>query len=440
MNQKLRNEIQEKIIQIAKSRQYNGVIRASIRLGKTYIGLMCINTNLRTLVCYPKVTIKQSWLDEIEKHNFYQVQPEYSTFASLKKLVKSGEKYNRIIVDEIHKLSANNRKELKQLISSTGSILGLTGTLRLKSEKALDSIGVPVIAQYDLEDAITDGLVKDYKLFIHFVKLDNIHKQFYDSLVSKYDYFRDLDDVESMLISEGKGDANKQRQYVLGWKKYRGLITNYIYNSSELTDKAQELIHQYKDKKTLIFSLRTNVADELSLNSYHSKDKNLKALEEFQISEQGHLSTVNMISEGITIHHLNNIICHTVTSNTEDFQQKLGRGLQLGDINGEVCAVHCICLKDTIQERWIELCCKSLNQHKIYYIIDKDIKALCIDGEIHCSKINYIKAANQDKELYLYKGSYCYPSSVNTEGYQMYKFLGDSQKEYSISKSKLIKL
>lgn len=343
---------------------------------------------------------------------------------------------------EGHKLSAKNRKEIKEL--SNGAVLLLTGTLRLKSEKTLrNDLGLGIIVEYDLERAIEDGLVKDYILNIHFVKMDNVNriysykkfgrdtlgteKEVYLSLSNTMDYAKQ--GMESI-------EAKNPDKYLLDgeWKKfkgvfdkYMGLRTNFIYNSKRLLDYSNSLVQKYKDEKCLIFSLRTNVADQLSEVVHHSKNNNKKELEEFKLSEGGHLSTVGMISEGITIKNLNHIICHTVSSNTEDFQQKLGRGLQLGE-GYEKCIVDVVVLDETQQVTWLEQACKSLSQFKINYIING----------VSIPKIDYMKNLYSDKELYLFRGGYCYPVGTNDFG-QIYKFIG-SDKEYNLPFNKLKKL
>ncbi len=214
----------------------------------------------------------------------------------------------------------------------------------------------------------------------------------------------------------------------------RSKSTDMIYNSSDISAKVNELIEQYKDQKTLIFSLRTEVADTLAVKSYHSKNVDNEALEEFKLSESGHLSTVNMIAEGMTIKNLNTIICHTVTSNTEDFQQKLGRGLQLGEIDNSICTIHLICLRGTAQEYWVELACKSLNQYKIFMIYSRPSPYYDI---INISKIEYFKKQFKSKELYLYNGSFCYKHKTN-QGEIGYIFINDAtNKLYNLPLSKL---
>jgi len=423
MNNEIRGRKQEDFSE--KLKKYpKAILRSSIRFGKTKVGLMTIQENDKVLICYPRVVIKDSWLRDIKKFGVKSNNISYSTFASLHKI---NEKFDYIIVDEMHKLSAKNIESLFKIVDKR--LLLITGTLKFTKKRYWRNKGIPIVVEYDLENAINDKLVKDYHIYIHRVSLDTIDRINYDKYTSTIDWA----ETNKLIAQEIPNNKLEVKKYEMIKTKYIGLRTNLLYNTNVTKEYAKKLIESLKDEKVLIFALRTEVADELSEKSFHSKSKkNTNVLEEFKLADKGHLSTVNVINEGITINHLNNIVCHTITSNTEDFQQKLGRGLQLGDVDDEKCNVHLICIINTMSENWTEEACKSLNQKKISYVF----KDVIVD------KITYIKNQHPDKELYLYEGSFCYKvdKSKDTQ-FQEYKFLGDKiDRSYSLSKDRLQKL
>lgn len=415
MNNEIRNQKQLEFAE--KLQKFNkAILLSSIRFGKTRVGLLTIKKEDKVLICYPRVVIKDSWIRDIEKFGVASNQISYSTFASLKKLEG---KYDYIIVDEFHKLSAGQKIQLFKLMKDR--ILLITGTLNSRKKKFWREKGYNVIINYNLEDAIRDNLVKDYRIYVHYVKLTKEERLKYNNLSFMIDKLIEKKD-EAVLF----GNSHEIKKFDLASKKYIGQRTNLLYNSQVTKDYAKTLTEALENEKVLIFSLRTSVADELAEKAFHSKSKNNNHLEEFKVSEKGHLSTVNVINEGITISHLNNIICHSITSNTEDFQQKLGRGLQLSEVDGEVCKVHLLCIEDTVSEKWTEEACKSLNQEKIFLY----------KFGVLLPKIEYIKDVNPDKELYLYEGSFCYKTEDN-----MYRFLGDKiDRKYSLNRNSLIPL
>lgn len=416
MNNEIRNIKQEQFSHLLMLKDKN-IMRSSIRFGKTKVGLMTIKPNEKVLIAYPRIAIKNSWLSDIKTFGVSSEDISYTTFASLHKLNK---KFDYVIVDEFHKLSAKQIVSLFKLVNKR--LLLMTGTLKFSKKKDWISRGIPITVEYDLENAINDKLVKDYRVIINFVELDSVERAEYDSFTRLIDWAKEEKEVAILT-----NDTNQIKKFDLIQKKYLGLRTNLLYNTNTTKEKAKQLIDSLKDEKVLIFALRTSVADTLSEKSFHSKSRDASVLEEFKLSEKGHMSTVNVINEGITIHNLNNIVCHTVTSNTEDFQQKIGRGLQLGEVDDEICNINLVAIANTVSEDWTEQACKSLNQEKIFY--------RKVDGGL-ISKIEYIKLINPDKELYLYEGSFCYKVS-DTE----YKFLGDKvDRSYSIPLRKLKKL
>lgn len=415
MNNEIRSLKQQQFVDVL-SKFRRSILRSSIRFGKTKVALMTIRENEEVLVCYPRKVIKDAWVRDIEKFGVASNNISYSTFASLKKLDK---KYSYVIVDECHKLSAKQIIDLFKLVGDR--LLMITGTMKFSKKKYWKNRGINIAVEYDLEDAINDKLVKDYKVYIHSVSLSKEEKAQYDKYTNTIEWAE-----TQKLIAEDNHNKDQVQKFTMIKVKNIGLRTNLLYNTRVTIDYSKMLIEKLKDEKVLIFSLRTAVADELSEKSFHSKSEDTDNLDEFMISEKGHLSTVNVINEGITINNLNNIVCHTVTSNTEDFQQKLGRGLQLGEVNDEICEVHLICIKHTVSENWIESACKSLNQEKIYYVVD----------DLPISKIIVRKLQNPDKELFLYEGSFCYPV-----GNGDYKFLDDKiDRQYYLPPSKLKKL
>lgn len=397
-----RNELQALFVE-EYDKFRKGIIKASIRVGKTRIGLMCIKPQQKVLVTYPKVAIKKSWLTEIDKLG-QEFDIDFYAHASSHKLQPI---YDFIIVDEVHKLSAKQLDNILK-IAKGKEFLGLTGTLSHKNVKKLERRGLKVIIDYDLEDGISDGFVKDYVLNIHFIKLTQDERQVYNYVTSR--------------INEEKAHLEDETYSRKTYEYYIRQRTELIYKSKALTSAVDSYLEAHKDTKTLIFTLRTETANKLSDKRYHSKIKD--SLEEFQISDEGHLSTVNMISEGITIHNLNHIVCHSITSNTEDFQQKLGRGLQLSEV-GDVCQVHCFVLEDTVQENWMEDASKSLNHKKVFYI----------RGGQRINKVDYIKALNPDKEFYIYGGSICYK-----DGEDMRFYKDEVDRKYRIPAYKLTPL
>ena len=433
MNNNIRNNIQNKLTNEI-IRLKNTIVYVSLRLGKTKIALDSIQPEEKVLVVYPNTSIKQSWLDDIEKFPPKSTNITFVTKASIHKYINT--EWDYLILDELPLMQSDKQIKAIKSIKYIKRI-ALSGVMNNKTEKKLkDELGLTVGIRYSMEDAINDGLVKDYRINLHFIDIDNsilnnfecFGKQLKSSEKKIYEFYSEQMDKAKTNIDEGI-DVPKWTNI---FNKYMSLRTNFLYNSITLYNKALELTNKYKNEKLLIYTMRTDIADNLSTISYHSKNKEEEVLESFKLANSGHLAVVNSVSAGITIKRLHKVLFHSYTSNTETVTQQLGRSL-LWEFEGEYSEIHMLVLKNTQMELWADKACNSLNQFKINYIINNKIY----------SKIEYIKLQNPDKKLYLYKGSIVYYSHEEQNGVwtnKMYKFLGNENNTYNLNPQNLIEI
>lgn len=413
------------------------IVYCSIRLGKTRIGLKAIDEGESVLVVYPDKDIKNSWLDELKLFTPLSTNITFVTKASVHKY--AGQYFDVLIVDEPQLCQSG-----KQLIAIKSikykKRIGLTGTLNSKTIKTLaEELNWRVGITYTIADAIKDKLVKDYEIFIHFIEMDNVKKMEYEKFKRKFmgtekEIYEHYSKTMDYFKEKNETGATSQERFLagLGYKKYMGLRTNYLYNSETLLNATMQKVEEFKDKKMLIYTLRTDIADRLSDFSYHSKNKEVDMLEEFKSAVKGHAAVVNCVRAGVTIRNLNNVLFHTYESNTEIFYQKLGRSL-LYEFEGEKSQIHIMCLKETQMEVWIDRACQSLEQEKINYVFK---------GKTY-GKLEWLKVANPGKELYMYNGSVVYFSHLEGEGVferAQYRFLENPIKSYTLSKTKLTQI
>jgi superfamily II DNA or RNA helicase len=413
------------------------ILFVSIRLGKTRVALKAVEEGDKILVVYPFKDIKKSWLDELEKFSPKSSDITFVTKNSVHKY--AGQHFDYLVIDEPQLCQSAKQVAAIKSISYKKRV-GLTGTLNQATiKKFQQELNWHVGVTYTIADAIRDKLVKDYEIIIHFVELDDIEKnieytkfkrQFWGTEKEVYNSYTD-----SMIYFElMKAEAADPKGRILadmGYKKYMGLRTNFLYNTPSLYNYAQRLAEKFAHEKVLIYTLRTDIADALSDTSYHSKNKETEVLEEFKNATSGHLAVVNCVQAGVTIKYLNKVLFHSYESNTEVFYQKLGRSL-LYEFEGEKSEIHIVCLKDTQMERWIDSACRSLEQNKIYYVFN---------GR-KFNKLGWIKAIHPDKQLFLYNGSVVFYQGKATDGFpfDQYSFLESPDRRYNLSSSKLIRI
>lgn len=415
------------------------ILFCSIRLGKTRIALMAVEPMDRILIVYPDKAIKDSWTAELEKYEPLSKDITFVTKASVHKYANTTWDY--LIIDEPQLCQSDKQLSAIKTIKYRKRV-GLTGVANQQTLATFEKeLNWKVGMTYTIADAIKDKLVKDYEIFIHYVDLDNrqkfpyekFKKTFYGTEQEIYQYYSDQMDWANDRSITGETSLDRLKGTMI-YKKYMGLRTNFLYNSVALLRKASELVERFRNDKVLIYTLRTDIADELSDAVFHSKSKEDDVLAEFKESDSGHLAVVNCVRAGVTIKKLNTVIFHTYESNTEILYQKLGRSL-LYEFEGEKSQVHICCLRRTQMEKWIDRACNALEQEKIFYVIGSSIY----------NKIDWIRINHPDEELYFYNGSVVV-RGPNGKGFgdsiiKQYYFLeSEDKKLYNLSSNKLIPL
>lgn len=429
------NQVQNKFTKIILTKK-DTIVYCSIRLGKTKIALDAIEENDKVLWIYPSISMMDGYLEDLEKFPPLSTDITFTTTVSLKKIKDFNWDY--IIIDEPQELS-DAQIELVKKFKYTKRV-GLSGTLSDRTlERLSKTLGWHVGAIYTLEEAIRDGVVKDYKLYLHMIYLDNSKKyipykyygkpafgtemEVYKSYSNTMDYFESC-----KLDAEEKNDKAAAYRASLAFKKYMGLRTNLLYNSISLLKYANTLIQKNLDKKVLIYTLRTDIADTLSVESFHSKNRKEEVLQEFKKSEFGHLSAANCVSTGNTFKNLHTVVFHSYDSNMENFVQKLGRSLYF-EAEGQQSTIHTCVLRETQNEKWINKAIKPLERDKTFYMEDDKVY----------TKLDWIRKQYPGKRLYEVKetGDIVYYVNTTEDGYMTYSYVGSPNRTYNFSPIKL---
>ena len=329
-------------------------------VGKTLVGLNHIERNttplMKVLIVAPKKAIFQSWKDDAEKFGkeYLLGRMVFTTYLSLNK--HNPNDYNAVYLDEAHSLLDSHRGFL-QLYG--GKILGLTGTppKRGYSEKGkLVQEFCPVVYTFKADDAIENGILNDYQIIVHELRLSNEknytvnmqNKSYVTSEELNYTYW-------SRRVDVGNGNMHIIR--VMRMKALMEYPTKEKY-----TKKLMESINN----KCIVFANTQAQADKLCPHSYHSGNKdseeNLMLFKEGKITK---LSTVLQLNEGVNIPNLKQGIIMHAYGNERKASQRIGRLLRLNP--DEKAIVHILCYVDTIDERWVKEALEGFDQTKIMW-------------------------------------------------------------------------
>jgi len=339
---------------------FKGILDVAPRVGKSKIVIDALKTvpDKKVLIIAPFNPILESWNSELTK--WY---PEYKniTIANQRSLsVFKLSEYDLIISDECHTLS-----ELQLMILSNCGlpILCVTGSLGDIKRKVLKMwFKVKPIFTYTIEEAISDGIISNYKVNIHYVELDNTKvnveygtklKPLKGTEVQAYKWFTGQFERFKVLAYGNRAMENIKYQYA-------NKRATLIYNSINKFNKAKSLIT--KSNNCLVFTTRIAIADKLCAKSFHSKTEE-DTLEDFSKGKIKKLAVCNMVSMGVTLKNLKHIIAHQMQSSEELAMQKFLRAMNFeGD---KEALIELIVVKDTQDDNWVQKCISFVPEEKI---------------------------------------------------------------------------
>jgi superfamily II DNA or RNA helicase len=354
-----REEIQEEALKATEGRRKCSVVLGT-GVGKTLVGLLHIEKNTselhNVLVIAPKKSIFQSWSDDAVKFGKQDLLKRitFSTYIGLPK--RDPNEYDYIYLDECHSLLDSHRVFLDVY---KGGILGLTGTppKHRSSEKGMMvSQFCPVVYTFKADDAIDNGIINDYQIIVHELKLDECKnyqvqmktKSFVTSEKQNYQYWGNRIDI-------GAGPIQMLR--VMRMKAMMEYPSKEKY-----TKKLMESINT----KCIVFANTQEQADRLCRFSYHSgnpnSEENLNAFKEGRMNK---LSCVLQLNEGINIPELRQGIIMHAYGNERKASQRIGRLLRLNP--DEKAIVHILCYMNTVDEKWVKDALESFDQSKIVW-------------------------------------------------------------------------
>ena len=360
METKNRNDVQSEAISALLSSRRAGVA-VSMGVGKTLIGLKHLkelynpNKVFKALVVAPKKSIFQSWKDEMQKHGLTQLESSitYSTYISLK---KQDLDYDVVYLDECHNLLPSHEPWLD---AYKGFIVGLTGTPpkydRSTKGKLVNKF-CPMKYTYFVDNAVSDGILNDYKIVVHMIPLDTAR----NVSIGKKNWL--TSELESYMYWCDKIDRSVTPNETMMFRIQR-MKSMMIYTSKE--KYAKKLFDGITDK-CILFANTQKQAEKLCSHSYHSDNPDSEEnLLKFKSGIINKLSAVLQLSEGVNIPELRAGIIMHAYGNERKSSQRIGRLLRLNPT--EKAVVHILCYKGTVDEAWVKSALSDFDQNKIIY-------------------------------------------------------------------------
>ena len=333
----------------------------SMGVGKTRIAIQHLIANynpfIEVLVVVPKKSVKQSWLDELEKMNKASLIDHitFTTYLSINK--QRPDFFDIVYLDECHSILPNHEEFLG---SFKGKILGLTGTPP-RDKRSVKGMLVqkycPIIYTFDIDKATDSNILNNYKIIVHELELSKLPQLKKKNKKGGFWYTSEYKDYQYVVNRLFEAQSQKQIQ-LARIMRMRALMD---YTTKEAYVKS--MLKNIKDK-CIVFANTQDQADRICSHSYHSKnDQSEYNLELFSDGRIDRLSCVMQLSEGISIPNLKQGIIMHAYGNEKKTAQRIGRLLRLNPSETAVC--HILCYKDTQDVTWVESALKSFDQSKI---------------------------------------------------------------------------
>ena len=334
--------------------------------GKSKLAIDCINKitdfnfkqneeETTVSIIVPRQALIENWKAEIKKWGCNTDKIEILCYDSIHKV----NKYSDILVfDEGHHLSELKREYLDSILKVNPNVklLFLSATIPRDIMDYMKSLGTYNIVKGNIADGIKDEVLPIPIIYTIPLYLDNTkgieeivknprcnnpiicnyierwnfikrftsrkiiikctQKQYYNELSDKIDWYKRKFMFNKTVVFKNK------------W--LRAASERLKWLSEQKVDICQSIISILQDQRVLLFC--NNIEQSLKFKDYapiNSKNKNaLKNLEDFNNSKINHISSVNMLSEGMNL--TNCRVCLFCNLNASEIlsQQKFGRSLR----------------------------------------------------------------------------------------------------------------
>ena len=336
-----------------------GILNLCPRFGKIYTTINILEKlkPKSILIAYPDNKIKASWQTDFQTRGYLNSFITYTTHLSLHKY--QDEKFDMVVIDEIHLLSEAQIEATKVVISNNDVVLGLTGTLSRRTEETLaEELDMMVIAHYPIETAIEEGVIVDYEITVIKVPLDNLTVNDYKG--KKKTEKKQFDDYGWVINSLERSGGNTM---FLRLARMR-----IIQSSLAKTNVTKALLAKYKDERILVFCGVTKIADSLGIPAYHSKSGEKQMFEDFASGKGNHMAVVKIGNTGVTYKPLNKVIINYFDSNAENLAQKINRCMAMEyDTPDKKAQIYIICSTEDVEAKWLKKALEFFDKNKIKF-------------------------------------------------------------------------
>lgn len=355
-----KTEIQKGIIDTILDNNCRGIVLSSVRSGKTRILLQSIQKHskgkdIKVLLLYPNIDIKNSWENECDLIG-YHPDITFCTFASISKIKQFGWDY--VIFDEAHLLGEENQLPIAgEIAKKNKHVLFASGTYNKDTLSDIKHYTkMKLIVNYSTNQAIKDGIVSDFTIYIHKYELNNTKIVEY----GKIKKWKSTEKKECTRLSNFILKSSGQLKMFKSLERMR-----FINSCDSLIQCVNKWIDKNKDKRFILFSSDEKTGLKYNLPMFNSKSQDDTILRQFQQGEINQLCLLKKASAGVTFPELQTILITAINSNGENLEQMIGRSL-LDDTDHS--HIHIFVSTEEFQNKWLNKSLELIDKSKIKYV------------------------------------------------------------------------
>ena len=317
----------------------------------------------------------ENWKEEFEKWEARNIwkHTERLCYASASKI--GGNEYPIAILDEGHNITELASEFF--LDNNVERVVLLTATPPNDPVKVeiLRRLGIKLVYELTLDQAVRLGFVAPYKITVITVPLDNVTKNipggnkanpFMTTEAACYAYWNKR--VQACFGDQTPQGKAKMKFAILGRMQFIYKIPSKTQVIKFLLDKVIS-----KEDRTLIFCGNIEQAEQVCPTFYHSKSSSV-AYDAFKNEEINRLSCVKAVNEGHNFPGVDSGIIGQLNSKEKDLVQRIGRLIRFRP--GHEAHLYIVVSESTQDEKWLENAIENLDQSKIEYVRFPNFKEL----------------------------------------------------------------
>lgn len=355
--------------------------------------------NLRVLVVVPTITLKEQWIEELNKHDLYfNVEVQV-----INTVIKHEWACNMLILDEIHVCSADTFQQVFNKVKYK-LILGLTATFeRLDGKHTLLEKYCPIIDKVTTLEALANEWISEFKEYQVLIDVDDIedYRALNKEWTQHFEFFSF--DFNKVLACTGPGgwkyklqlrdemykgsDPEKKKQILnaisyhsAGFMRTMTKRKSFINNHPKKIEIAKKIMEARPNAKIITFSNNIKMAEALENGQYVYSGKTSKAkgrvmIEDYLLGKINHLHSIKRLIEGFNDPQTSVGIVLGMDSSERRAVQTRGRVIRR--VDGKQAEIFNIVINDSQELKWFKDSHKTTN----YITIDEKGLEQVLKGE-----------------------------------------------------------